>query len=422
MVEKESGGEEKRQKEEGECMNIQEWPVKKVKLSDLIPWPRNPRKISKEAYTRLKERITARGFHDVLKIDTDNTVLSGNQRLRALKELGVKEVFCKMSPHKLTEQEREIVALESNKNDGVDDWDELANFELETLQIAGFTEEEIKFNLDLEPPPPVDAEPQIDKAAELNKKWKVKAGDLFQIGEHRLLCGDSTKAEDVALVMGGEKAVLFATDPPYGVAYNDETGSGKGKTILNDENNGEKLQSFLESCFTSWLPFLEKNAAWYLWHAQLTQGFFAAAAAAGLLIHRQIIWVKPSLIMGHGDYHWKHELCFYGWQRGNRPPFYGERNQNTVWEIGRESDGIHPTQKPIAIWDAPLKNHTKIGQICAEPFCGSGSQLVTCQNLNRKCYGIEIDPGYCAVILDRMMKAFPEIKIKQINLKAKRRL
>ena len=128
-------------------MNVQEWPIKKVKLSDLMPWSRNPRKISKEAYTRLKNRIVARGFHDILKIDTDNTVLSGNQRLNILKELGVKEVFCKVAPKKLSEKEREVIALESNKNDGVDDWDELAKFDFSTLKESGFMEEEIKLNL-----------------------------------------------------------------------------------------------------------------------------------------------------------------------------------------------------------------------------------------------------------------------------------
>ena len=134
----------------------------------------------------------------------------------------------------------------------------------------------------------------------------------------------------------------------------------------------------------------------------LTQGtFFAAAAAADILVNRQIIWVKPAFVFGRGDYHWKHELCFYGWVRGDKPPFYGERNQHTIWEIGRENDGIHPTQKPVEIFEIPICNHTLRGEICYEPFAGSGSQVIACEKLNRKCYGMEIDEHYCDVIVQR---------------------
>lgn len=204
--------------------------------------------------------------------------------------------------------------------------------------------------------------------------------------------------------MYNEKAAIMITDPPYGVAYGVETGVGKKfSAIANDENDGPKLQLFLESAFKLAKDVLNKNAAWYLWHAQMTQGFFAAAAAAAaaVIIHRQIIWVKPSLIMGHGDYHWKHELCFYGWVEGNRPPWYGDRKQTTVWEIGRENNGTHPTQKPIEIYTRPLSFNTKPGDIEYEPFSGSGTAIIACENLGRKCRAIEIDPGYVAVALER---------------------
>ena len=234
----------------------------------------------------------------------------------------------------------------------------------------------------------------------------TQLGDLYELGAHRLLCGDSTKTDDVARLMDGQTAALFATDPPYGVAYGDETGSGsKFKVIANDENNGPKLQKFLEDTFRAWTPFLKKNAAWYLWHAQMTQGFFAAAAAAAdILIHRQIVWVKPSLVMGHGDFHWKHELCFYGWQTGNRPDWHGDRKQTTVWEMGRENDHIHPTQKPIEAFIRPMTLNTKEGEICAEPFSGSGTQFVSAEKVGRICYGMEIDPHYCDVIVARYRK------------------
>lgn len=390
-----------------------------LSASDLVKLPGNPRRdVDPKAIERLAKLIKAHGFTNPLNIFRENgknLIIAGNHRFDAGLSLGMKEFPCIV--YEGDKKAALARAVSDNASNAWTEWDmpllkDLILFVDDgsfDMDLIGFNSHELELMMTAEfQGEAADAEPQIDKASELNKVWKVKTGDLWQIGEHRLLCGDSTKAEDVARVMGGEKAVLFATDPPYGVAYNDETGSGKGGKIINDENDGPKLQRFLESCFTAWLPFLNKNAAWYLWHAQLTQGFFAAAAAAaaGLLIHRQIIWVKPSLIMGHGDYHWKHELCFYGWQQGNRPPFYGERNQDTVWNIGRESDGIHPTQKPTALWDAPLHNHTKDGEICAEPFAGSGSQFVACQNLNRKCRGIEISEAYCSVILQRMQDAF----------------
>ena len=393
--------------------------VRRVNIFDIKPNPDNPRTIGKKEMNSLVKSM--KEFPEMLQlreivVDENMTILGGNMRYRGLQQLGENECVAKIVTGLTDEQKREFIIKDNGESWGQWDFDALANGWGDmplTDWGVGLPEDW----MGVEPPKPAGAKPQVDRAEELNKTWNVKPGDLWQIGEHRLLCGDSTKKEDVARVMGGEKAVLFATDPPYGVSYNDETGSGKGDKIINDENDGPKLQQFLERCFTAWLPVLNKNAAWYLWHAQLTQGFFAAAAAtaaAGLLIHRQIIWVKPSLIFGRGDYHWKHELCFYGWQQGNRPPFYGQRNQDTVWEFDRESSGIHPTQKPTALWDAPIHNHTKDMEVCAEPFAGSGSQFVACQNLSRKCRGIEISEVYCAVILQRMFDAFPDIEIKRI--------
>ena len=249
-------------------------------------------------------------------------------------------------------------------------------------------------------------QPLIDNAAKLQKKWGTKLGQLWVAGKHRLLCGDSTSEADVTRLMGGKKAVLFATDPPYGVAYADETGESakkKHSKIANDENDGPKLQAFLESVFQVALGHLVPRAAWYLWHAQLTQGFFAAAAAAAhVKVHRQIIWVKPSLILGHGHYHWRHELCFYGWVEGKMPPWYGDRAQTTVWEIGRETSDLHPTAKPVELFARPMRFNTRKGEVCYEPFAGSGTQLIAAQQLDRICYGMELEPKYVAVALERL--------------------
>jgi DNA modification methylase len=248
-------------------------------------------------------------------------------------------------------------------------------------------------------------------------------GDLWELGRHRLLCGDSTKAEDVARVMDGKKAALMNTDPPYGINYGDvansrvraadvrKGGDGKnysthdGKKIENDDLDGIALQDFLERCIRAALPCLIENPAFYLWHPMLTQGTFfaaaAAAAAADILIHRQIIWVKPSLIMGRGDYHWRHELCFYGWIRGNRCAWLKGRDQDTVWEVGRENDKIHPTQKPVKLFEIPMENHTRQGDAVYEPFSGSGSQLIAAEKLGRRCHALEIEPRYVDVAVKR---------------------
>lgn len=259
-----------------------------------------------------------------------------------------------------------------------------------------------------------DIEPQIDKAKELREKWGVEVGQLWELGKHRLICGDCTDGAVVEKVMGKDKAVMFATDPPYGanagsIGYTSQR--DKIEAITKDDLEGVEMQAFLECVFNACIPHLTKNCAWYLWHPMLTQGYFAAAAAAAaadLIIHRQIIWIKEQFIFGRGDYHWRHELCFYGWRKGNRPEWYGERNQDTVWHIPygiKRSEVGHPTAKPVALFEKPLKNHTKIGQITLEPFCGSGSQIIACEQLNRQCRAIEIEPKYVAVTLERYQTA-----------------
>jgi DNA modification methylase len=261
-------------------------------------------------------------------------------------------------------------------------------------------------------------EPEIveDEAPEPPVVPITKPGDLWLMGRHRLLCGDSTKAEDVKRLMNGERAALMNTDPPYGVSYanDDRPNPGVAKPrVANDGLADEELQSFLESCFRAAVDVaLLPHAAWYMWHAHLTQGYFAAAAAAAanVLLHRQIIWVKPVLLLGRGQYHWKHEPCFMGWVKGNQPPDYGEgngeRTQTTVWEVGSVSQAErkefdHATPKPVGLFSIPLVKHTKPGEICYEPFSGSGPQLVAAEQLNRTCYGMEISPQYCDVIVKR---------------------
>lgn len=263
-----------------------------------------------------------------------------------------------------------------------------------------------------------DEGPEVNPTNELRRKWGTKLGQLWLIpsakgtGTHRILCGDSTKPKDVARLMGQRRAALLQTDAPYGVSLVKTKAGMPGLgnlderfgDIENDDLEGPELQAFLEKAIRAALPSLTETAAYYFWHAHLTQGFFfAAAAAADILLHRQIIWKKPAFILTRsGMYHWKHEPCFFGWRRGNKPPWYGDKAQSTVWEIGRDDDrGMHPTQKPIALWLPALLNHTKEGEVAYEPFSGSGGQVLACEQIGRVCCAMELAPKYVAVALER---------------------
>ena len=276
-----------------------------------------------------------------------------------------------------------------------------------------------------------DAEPQFDRAAELLEKWQVKTGDLWQIGEHRLLCGDSTKREDVERVMGGEKASLMSTDPPYLVDYTGAGRPGKGGDGGKDwsgkyhEVIGPEREDFLSRCFAAWMPFLHDNAAWFVWHAHATQKLFEdELKKVGINVAQQIVWVKPVATMTYSFYAWKHEPCFFGWKKGYKPyvpeGWFKTQDNSTIWIIdydgkNRMVGNAHPTQKPIEIFARPMRNHTLPHAICAEPFSGSGSQMVAGQNVGRTVRAIEIEPSFVAVCLQRMQDAFPGLPIERIK-------
>jgi DNA modification methylase len=376
-------------------------------VAELKPNPRNPNTHPEPQIKLLAKIIRAQGWRNAIVVsDRSGLIVKGHGRLMAAKLAGLNEAPVDVQHYDSDESEMEDMLADNRLAELAEPDDALTVELIKSLEAAGRDLDLTGIDADTlaellgRSVTALDGE---DDIPETPVDPITKPGDLWILGDHRVLCGDSTKPEDVARVMAGAKADIMATDPPYGVAYGVETGVGsKFKAIDNDENDGEKLQSFLEMCFR--IAPLKDNAAWYLWHAQMTQGFFAAAAAAAaaaVIIHRQIIWVKPSLVLGHGDYHWRHELCFYGWKEGHRPKWFGDRKQTTVWEIGRENDHIHPTQKPVEIFERPLLFNTKAGDIAYEPFAGSGSQFIACEKLGRKCYGIEISPAYCDVIVKR---------------------
>lgn len=407
-------------------------------------WKDNPKIHDIQA---LAESITRHGFRDAPAFDAslqaDGAIIDGNGRIEALgwmhdagreppRGIGLDDgMWCVPVQFGLdasSEAMAKAYAIDANNliymgAEGVTPWDvarmwdadayvamltELAEAEALPASVSGDDLDallaEIAMDEVVEAP-----EPKVDKAAELQEKWGVELGQVWEMGGHRLACIDSTDASAVASLMNGIKARLFATDPPYGanagnIGYTAQRDAIEA--ITKDDLEGVEMQAFLEQVFNAWLPHIENDCAWYLWHPMLTQGYFAAAAAAAadLIISRQIIWQKEQFIFGRGEYHWKHELCFYGWRKGHRPPFYGERNQDTVWEIpydARRSQVGHPTVKPVELFAIPIRNHLRAGAICAEPFCGSGSQVLAAEQLGVKCYAAEIEPKYCAVTIQR---------------------
>jgi DNA modification methylase len=371
--------------------------------------PYNPRRIDPAQLAALGRSLRTFGaVEPVVANRRSGRIVGGHQRVKAAEAEGIETLPVVWVDLDETGEKQLNLAL--NRISG--EWDEPALAALlqelgsTELDLTGFGSAEVDELIARMNREARQADP--DEVPEPPKVAVTKPGDLYVLGKHRLLCGDSTKAADVARVMAGEKAALMNTDPPYGIAY---VANAKSKQqardfgdIANDELDGAKLQTFLENTIRTAVPHLTETCAFYLWHPMLTQGTFFAAAAADILIHRQIIWEKPSLVFGRGDYHWRHELCFYGWRRGHRPPFYGERNQTTIWAAGREKDGNHPTQKPVLLFAVPLENHTKAGEIAFEPFAGSGSQIIAAEQTGRRCFGLEIDPIYCDVICARWEK------------------
>lgn len=377
----------------------------KVEIKKVIPNPSNPRIIKDDKFKKLVKSI--KEFPEMLElrpivVDSNMVVLGGNMRLKACISAGLTEVPIIIADQ-LTEEQKAEFIIKDNVGFGEWDWDLLANqWDVEALEDWGL-------ELPFDNTPVLEADEddyEIPETIEVN----VVLGDVIEIGPHRLLCGDSTDSDAMALLMNGEKADMCHTDPPYNINY--EGGSKKREKIANDKL--DDFPKFLYDVYTTISTALKKGGAIYVWHASSeTHNFIQQFLNAGFLFKSYIVWNKNNSTFGRSDYHWKHEPCIYGWLDGASHSWYGDRKQTTVWDIERPSrSDEHPTMKPIPLCSKPIENSSKVGDIVLDAFLGSGSTMVAAHQLNRKCYGMELDPKYCQVIVDRMQKLDPTLEIK----------
>lgn len=369
--------------------------------------PKNPRIIKDEKFKKLVKSIEDNpemtSLREILVYPHNGkyVVIGGNMRLKAMKELGYNEAPCKVIPEDTTVEQLKAYTIKDNSGFGEWDYDMLSSdWDLSLLSDCAIDLPEIE--LPEEGKEVVEDDFSEEEAAQAESR--VQRGDIWRLGEHRLMCGDSTDAECVKALMGGQMADLYLTDPPYNVDY-----VGKTKDALkiqNDSMDDDKFRAFLTDAFMAANDHIKKGASFYIWHAD-SEGFNFryAVKASGWLLKQTLIWVKNSLVMGRQDYQWKHEPCLYGWKDGSSHNWYGDRKQTTTLEFNRPTRAdLHPTMKPLDLWGYQVKNSSKKGDVVLDSFGGSGTTIITCEQLERRGYCMELDAHYCDVIIARWEK------------------
>ena len=387
-------------------MSEMQWQT--LPLSQLRPAAYNPRKALKpgdKEYQKIKNSIQEFGYVEPIIVNYDMTVIGGHQRLTVLKDLGYTEAQCVVLH---IEDEAKVKALNIALNKISGEWNEqlLADLLVDlqdaqfNLDLTGFEAPEIDqlfsklHNKDIE-------EDNFDVEEELKNPAFSHAGDIWTLGRHRVICGDSTLPETFKLLMEGKRANLVLTDPPYNV--NVEETAGK---IKNDNMPDADFYNFLFCAFVNMEQNMEQDASIYVFHAD-TQGltFRRAFADAGFNLSGCCIWKKNALVLGRSPYQWQHEPCLFGWKKGGKHLWYSDRKQTTIWEYDRpKSSKEHPTMKPVALMAYPIKNSTMTNCIVLDPFLGSGSTLIACEETGRICYGVELDEKFMDVIVKRYIE------------------
>jgi DNA modification methylase len=380
----------------------------KKKVSDLIPYINNSRTHSEEQITQLISSIKEFGFTNPILLAPDNSIIAGHGRLQAVKRLGHEEVPC-IIVQGLTKTQIKALIIADNQLALNAGWDlEKLSVEIEGLKdedfnidILGFEDDFIKDLLNKQNQGLTDE----DAVPEVKENPKSKSGDIFVLGNHRLMCGDATIQADVEKLMNKSLADLLHTDPPYNVNYSNADRPKASKTdlgkIKNDVMSNDDFYIFLNQSFVTAFTVLKEDSSAYVWHSSAEQiNFTKAFVDAGFKFSQQIIWKKP-MLLGRGKYQWAHEPCLFG-SKGS-PYFTDDRTKTTVWDFGGydKSKNVHPTQKPIFIPEEAINNSSKQGSNVLDLFGGSGSTLIACEKLGRNGFILELDPKYCDVIIQR---------------------
>ena len=363
-------------------------------LGEIHPYSKNAKKHDEKQIKNVAESIKQYGFVQPIVVDSDGVIVIGHCRALAAKKLGIKDVPCVCVDDLTPEQVNALRLVDNKSNESDWDYDLLAD-EIPGLDLSAFdfdwglpeiTEEVIE-----------DEAPEVDEDAETI----AKLGDIWQLGRHRLMCGDSTSIEDVEKLMGGQMADMLLTDPPYNVSY-----EGKTKdhlTIQNDSMDNDIFRQFLRDAFSSADAAMKQGAVFYIWHAD-SEGynFRGACFDIGWKVRQCLIWNKNSMVMGRQDYQWKHEPCLYGWKEGASHLWASDRKQTTVIDYQRPTKAeIHPTMKPVGLFDYQIKNNTKGGDIVLDLFNGSGTTIMACEQNGRVARCMELDPRYVDACVKR---------------------
>jgi site-specific DNA-methyltransferase (adenine-specific) len=408
-------------------LTIDYWPIEK-----LLPYARNPRK-NDHAVEKAASWIREFGFRVPILAKSDGTIIDGHLRLKAAKKLGMKELPV-TNADDMSEVQIKAFRLSVNKMSELADWDDdLLKLELEELDNLQYDIDSLDFkDIDFEKSNTgTDGLTDPDEVPEVPQNvFGVKRGDVWLLGNHRIMCGDSTSEDDVKNLMDGKVADMVWTDPPYNVALGmDETAEqakarGRrtdGLVVKNDNMSDTDFREFLLIVFKNYINSTKKGGAIYVAHADIEgYNFRGAMRDAGWMVKQCLIWVKSSLVMGRQDYQWRHEPILYGWKEGAAHTWFSDRKQSTVMEFDKPSrNEFHPTMKPVELVEYNVKNSSKSGELIIDFFSGSGSgsgsgsTLIACEKTGRTCYGMELDEHYVSVIIKRWQDFTGKTAIKE---------